>query len=121
MRRTASVFRQPEFDPAAAYVARRAFRFGGADYAPGDAFDVRGGMRRARRMFEHGRLRMVGVVLRRRPSALAPKVEQAAAASASLTLVPRSAGWFDLVDADGNAVNERAVRKDAALSMAAGA
>lgn len=125
MRRAVSKFGQPVFDPAADYAARRAFLFNGAAYAPGDEFDVRVNLKRAKQMYEARRLQMIN----RGPQAPSGRPPRRVAAPdraaneprvQTLALRARGSGWFDLVDSGGTVINDHALRKSAALEMVRG-
>lgn len=138
------------FSTHSQYVVNHPFRWQGRDRKRGEPFDVRMNPRQAKLLFEkrdivpagdyRGPLAEGGFlesaltdVNEGGQEAFVPDAddvreedleevlrEELAEPVASLTVHAKGGGWFDVVDADGNPVNDKALRKDEAEALAAG-
>lgn len=97
------------FDRYGRYVARRHFQFDGEQFEPGDPFDIRGAERRAERLY---RLRYI------QPAPDGVSVVVNGTHETGLRIVKRSPGWYDVLDASGTALNDRAIRYPEAEALA---
>lgn len=101
---------QPRFDPKALVEARRAFRFNGKDFKPGQPFQVTDkNARRARKMYE-------GRFLCRSEN----REQVVFTQPSGLRVVRRSTGWYDVMGPGDKVLNPAAMRKEAAEAFAAG-
>jgi len=111
----------PKFDPAARYQVRRPFVFNGHHYNRGDFFECAAQHERlARILYHRKKIMQVQVEPSEEVVEEPEQPEEPAESQTEYRLEPRGKGWFDVLDTDGNAMNERALRLDVARALAMG-
>lgn len=103
-----------KYDPSAKYVTRRPFLYAGVQYSPGDPFDTEQDHRRSRILLERRFLVKAG----NEAGNKIRDIPVRRTADGKRRVVKRSPGWYDVLDEDGNKLNERAIRKKDAETLA---
>lgn len=120
-----------DFDPYLNYEAGKPFKFNGEAFSLGDPFRI-GDVRRAAQLYGRGMIRVrkggapVPVLNSPVPEGRAKaasetlergNAERAAREAPAYEILEATPGWYDVVDADGRAVNQKRLRRPDAEEM----